>query len=92
MSDRGRGAMETTPRSEWKGWVLHSAIAVIQAAVVVAIIAFAIWVIVSATSYNTSRAELCERHGLAFGSQFMGDYGCVEVHPFEEIEQMDEEK
>lgn len=81
--------METTPRSEWKGWVLHSAIAVLQVAAVVGFVAFVVWMIVTATSYNTSRAELCERHGLAFGSQYMGPYGCVELHPFEEIERLD---
>lgn len=69
-----------------RDWWIHGTIASFQVLAVVALIAFVLWAGISATTYNASRGELCERHGLAFGSEYMGRYGCVELHPFDEFE------
>lgn len=53
-------------------------------------LAVAAWLFAGAATYNDSRAGLCESNGLKFGSEFMGKYGCIELHPFEEFETKEE--
>ena len=48
-----------------------------------AVLVFAVWAVVSASIYNADRTAECEARGLVFGREFMGDYGCVELHPFD---------
>lgn len=53
----------------------------------IAVLALLAWVFASALGYNADRGELCAQSGLEFGQVFMGDYGCVEFHSFDEIEE-----
>jgi len=46
-----------------------------------------VWLFATAFGYNADRGELCAQSGLEFGRIFMGDYGCVEFHSFDEIEE-----
>ncbi|MDF2506249.1 MAG: hypothetical protein K0Q52_108 [Microbacterium sp.] len=66
---------------------MTKAMVVLKTTLLLTLLAAAAWIVISATSYNTSRGDLCEEQGLAFGSEYMGEYGCVELHPFEEFEQ-----
>lgn len=52
----------------------------------VALVAFAVWIVVSATAYNAQFDSTCEEAGMTWVKEYpFGDYGCAHVTPMDEM-------
>lgn len=56
---------------------------------ILALVGVVIWVFASASSYNAWSSTTCEDAGLTWVKEYpFGGYGCAEVIPFDEVEQL----